>query len=38
VKLFKEQDGTIYLFTKYAVINIEGAILKGEMELVTKNE
>ena len=34
VKFFKEQDGTVYLFTKYFVINIEAALSKDEVRLL----
>ena len=36
IKFFKEQDGTTYIFTKYFVINVEGALRKEEIKL-TKN-
>jgi hypothetical protein len=31
VLFFKEQDGTIYLFTKYFVVNIEAALVSKEI-------
>lgn len=33
VKFFKEQDGTMYLFTKFFAINIEAALLKSEIKI-----
>lgn len=34
VLFFKEQDETIYLFTKFYCINIEAALNNGEIEIV----
>ena len=36
ILFFKEQDGTIYAFTKYFVINIEAAIESKEVEITAK--
>ena len=36
IEFFKEQDGTFYLFTNYFCINIEAALSKHEIELLTK--
>jgi hypothetical protein len=33
VRFFKEQNGVIYLFTKFYVINIESALNKNEIRL-----
>lgn len=34
IKFFKEQDGVIFIFTKYFVINIEAAIRNKEVESI----
>lgn len=31
IKFFKQQDGATYMFTKYAVINIEAALMSKEL-------
>ena len=36
ILFFKEQDGTMYAFTKYFVINIEAAIYSKEVEIIKK--
>ncbi|PKH68900.1 hypothetical protein CXF59_01080 [Flavobacterium sp. ALD4] len=36
IKFFKEQDGAYYLFTNYFCINIEAALSRNEIELLTK--
>lgn len=36
ILFFKEQDGTMYAFTKYFVINIEAALHSDETEIVKK--
>lgn len=33
IKFFKEQDGSLYLFTKYFCVHIEPAIINEEIEL-----
>ena len=37
IKFFKEQDGTIYMFTKFYVINIEAALISKELSLRNSN-
>ena len=37
IKFFKEQDGSYYLFTKFYCINIEAALIKNEIEIVSKH-
>lgn len=38
IKFFKEQDGAFYLFTKFYCINIEAALSRNEIEIVSKNK
>lgn len=35
IKYFKEQNGSYYLFTKYFCANIEAALNKKEIEIIT---
>ena len=37
IKFFKENDGVVYAFTKYFVVNLQAGLKSAEVEVIKKN-